>query len=157
MWDLPGPGLEPVSPALAGRFLTTAPPGKSDLWCFNMIYSSSHLPNSSRIETKNLTIIGAMKISSVVTTGGGRMVWNLQKSLILRELSLFNMSDSFLETPTHRACLSLTWFRACSVQAAFSPGHLLKTIGAIIWNLSCLSWKNNWGKQKADQTLQSKS
>ena len=28
-WDLPGPGLEPVSPALAGRFLTTAPPGKS--------------------------------------------------------------------------------------------------------------------------------
>ena len=29
MWDLPGPGLEPVSPALAGRFLTTVPPGKS--------------------------------------------------------------------------------------------------------------------------------
>ena len=29
MWDLPGPRLEPVSPALAGRFLTTMPPGKS--------------------------------------------------------------------------------------------------------------------------------
>ena len=29
MWDLPGPGLEPVSPALAGEFLTTVPPGKS--------------------------------------------------------------------------------------------------------------------------------
>ena len=29
MWDLPGPGLEPVCPALAGGFLTTAPPGKS--------------------------------------------------------------------------------------------------------------------------------
>ena len=28
MWDLPGPGLEPVSPALAGGFLTTAPPGR---------------------------------------------------------------------------------------------------------------------------------
>ena len=28
MWDLPGPGLEPVSPALAGGFLTTRPPGK---------------------------------------------------------------------------------------------------------------------------------
>ena len=28
MWDLPGPGLEPVSPALAGEFLTTEPPGK---------------------------------------------------------------------------------------------------------------------------------
>ena len=29
MWDLPGPGLEPVSPALAGRFLTTELRGKS--------------------------------------------------------------------------------------------------------------------------------
>ena len=28
MWDLPGPGLEPVSPALAGGFLTTVQPGK---------------------------------------------------------------------------------------------------------------------------------
>ena len=28
MWDLPRPGLEPVSPALADRFSTTAPPGK---------------------------------------------------------------------------------------------------------------------------------
>ena len=29
MWDLPRPGLEPVSPALAGGFLTTVPPGNS--------------------------------------------------------------------------------------------------------------------------------
>ena len=28
MWDLPRPGHEPVSPALAGRFSTTAPSGK---------------------------------------------------------------------------------------------------------------------------------
>ena len=28
MWDLPRPGLEPMFPALAGRFSTTAPPGK---------------------------------------------------------------------------------------------------------------------------------
>ena len=27
-WDLPGPRLEPMSPALAGGFLTTVPPGK---------------------------------------------------------------------------------------------------------------------------------
>ena len=30
MWDLPGPGLEPVSPALAGGLSTTAPPGKPE-------------------------------------------------------------------------------------------------------------------------------
>ena len=28
MWDLPGSGIEPVSPALTGRFFTTEPPGK---------------------------------------------------------------------------------------------------------------------------------
>ena len=28
MWDPPRPGLEPVSPSLAGRLSTTAPPGK---------------------------------------------------------------------------------------------------------------------------------
>ena len=31
MRDLPGQGLEPVSPALAGGFLTTAPPGKPSI------------------------------------------------------------------------------------------------------------------------------
>ena len=29
MWDPPGPGLEPMFPVLAGRLLTTVPPGKS--------------------------------------------------------------------------------------------------------------------------------
>ena len=32
--DLPRPGLEPVSPALAGRFSTTAPPGKPSVHNF---------------------------------------------------------------------------------------------------------------------------
>ena len=39
MWDLPRPGLEPVSPALAGRFSTTAPPRKPHL----MILVTCHL------------------------------------------------------------------------------------------------------------------
>ena len=34
MWDLPRPGLEPVSPELAGRFSTTAPPGKPTITFF---------------------------------------------------------------------------------------------------------------------------
>ena len=33
MWDLPRPGLEPVSPELAGRLSTTAPPGKPKGQC----------------------------------------------------------------------------------------------------------------------------
>ena len=38
MWDLPRPGLEPTSPALAGGFLTTAPPGKPWIYLFLIIF-----------------------------------------------------------------------------------------------------------------------
>ena len=34
MWDPPGPGPEPVSPASAGRPSTTAPPGKPQTSAF---------------------------------------------------------------------------------------------------------------------------
>ena len=38
MWNLPGRGIESVSPALAGEFLTTGPPGNSkDLFLFNIL------------------------------------------------------------------------------------------------------------------------
>ena len=37
MWDLPIPGLEPVSSALAGRFSTTAPPGKPGFFFYSQI------------------------------------------------------------------------------------------------------------------------
>ena len=37
MWDLPGPGIEPVSPVLADRVLTTALPGKS-CWHVSFIF-----------------------------------------------------------------------------------------------------------------------
>ena len=43
MWDLPRPGLEPVSLALAGRFLTTAPPGKPINLYFLMANDVEHL------------------------------------------------------------------------------------------------------------------
>lgn len=46
MWNLPGPGVKPMPSALAGRLLTTGPPGKSPCmfnpglvadcaWCLN--------------------------------------------------------------------------------------------------------------------------
>ncbi|XP_033258938.2 ornithine decarboxylase-like isoform X1 [Orcinus orca] len=34
MWDLPGPGLKPMSSALAGGFLTSVPPGKPEMMTF---------------------------------------------------------------------------------------------------------------------------
>ena len=35
MWGLPGPGVEPMSAGLAGRFSSTVPPGKSQLVLFD--------------------------------------------------------------------------------------------------------------------------
>ena len=43
MWDLPRPGLEPTSPALAGRFSTTAPPGKPPFGIYYCCYHSYYL------------------------------------------------------------------------------------------------------------------
>ena len=48
MWDLPGPGLEPVSPTLAGGFLTTAPRGKSPAPSFKKVLPALYvLPSTS--------------------------------------------------------------------------------------------------------------
>ena len=50
MWDLPRPGLEPVSPALAGRLSTTAPPGKPYLsFFFFFSYFSLIQENHTRL------------------------------------------------------------------------------------------------------------
>ena len=38
MWNLPGSGIKPVSPALAGRFFITEPPGKP----FGFFFSFGH-------------------------------------------------------------------------------------------------------------------
>ena len=51
MWDPPRPGLEPVSPALAGRFSTTAPPGKSQI-------RFSHWKNHPNIRGKDEVKVG---------------------------------------------------------------------------------------------------
>ena len=45
MWDLPRPGLEPVSPVLAGRLSTTAPPGKPYYCVFRIFKNISLIPN----------------------------------------------------------------------------------------------------------------
>ena len=41
-WDLPGPGIKPMSPALAGGFFTTEPPGTSLLVAILVLHLSNH-------------------------------------------------------------------------------------------------------------------
>ena len=58
MWDLPGPGIEPMSPALAGRFFTTEPPGKPS--------PGLHMPTLLR-ERQNLNLVQATVILEFVS------------------------------------------------------------------------------------------
>ena len=47
MWDLPRPGLEPMSPALAGRFSTTVPPGKPLSSFLILVFTAVNFPLST--------------------------------------------------------------------------------------------------------------
>ena len=47
-WDLPGPGMEPTSPALAGGFLPTVPLGKPFRWLFKNVTHGLILMNENR-------------------------------------------------------------------------------------------------------------
>ena len=63
MWNLPKPGVKPVSPALAGRFLSTVPLGKS---CSPLLISVK-----MRRECQ-------LPASPVVDAGGAQCCWERQ-------------------------------------------------------------------------------
>ena len=54
MWDFPRPGLEPLSPALAGRLSTTAPPGKPST---KFLIKTSDMLGSLFLEGSGVNII----------------------------------------------------------------------------------------------------
>ena len=61
IWDLPRPGLESVSPALAGRFSTTAPPGKpKDSWL--KVFLKKWLKTELELTTKLQVTISNRKL-----------------------------------------------------------------------------------------------
>ena len=71
MWDLPGPGIKPVSPALAGGFLTTAPPGKpTPYYLFDAVVSVMISPNLAILIGKfiSLFFVGITDIFAFICT-----------------------------------------------------------------------------------------
>ena len=50
LWDLPRPGMEAISPALAGGFLSTTPQGKSQFYGFWQTHSDMYLPTQHHTE-----------------------------------------------------------------------------------------------------------
>ena len=86
MWDLSGPGLDPVSPALAGGLLTTVPPGKSHEYSFesgcpaSLILFPSWLPLALALEMPELDELQGW--AGIASVGLGSP---LGSSLLLRE------------------------------------------------------------------------
>ena len=92
MWDLPRPGLEPVSPALAGRFSTTAPPGKPLFHFWWELYKIEFTKIPLFMRHKRVVILQTVSVS----------VWNYS----------FSTSKLPTTTPTFTAALftiAKTW------------------------------------------------
>ena len=69
MWDIPGLGIEPVSPALAGEFFTTEPPGKPKIEAFNCMvrrYTAYHFCSQSVGQTSHMVPTYFLKIELCV-------------------------------------------------------------------------------------------
>ena len=75
MWDLPGPGIEHISPTLAGRFFTTEPPGKPFFFKWGPLFSFLILARSSFFKLINLTTALGIFSRSIWTLTCG--IWAL--------------------------------------------------------------------------------
>ena len=57
VWDLPGPGIKPMSPESAGGVFDTEPPGKPHDLCFNLLHAHDGVETEvSESLSKNSTL-----------------------------------------------------------------------------------------------------
>ena len=61
MWNLPRPGTEPMSPAKAGRFLTTGPPGKSSFKKFSRGFPGGPVVKTPRLHGRVQSLVGELR------------------------------------------------------------------------------------------------
>ena len=69
LWDLPGPRIEPLSPALAGGFLTTEPPGKSLYYCFQNQSSDGYFSSFQPFANYNKQLHTSFHMEASVSIG----------------------------------------------------------------------------------------
>ena len=106
MWDLPGTGIEPVSPALAGRSFTTDPPGK---------------PWSPRFLIKNRktdgSVLGLFPSRCIAVQMGG------DKSQCFRTEWVFNSSEAWRRGRPNRRNSSLQFLSFGDLVLKVSPDN----------------------------------
>ena len=64
-WNLPGAAIEPMSPASAGRFLTTGPRGKSYLTCLDFLLPTRPWASLVAQTIKNLPAMQKTQVQSL--------------------------------------------------------------------------------------------
>ena len=124
MWNLSGPGIESLSPALAGESLTTGPPGKSHSFVL-IVHIHQGLILGSQFCSAGLCIcFSASAVTWCFRVYG--MVWRV--SLLFHsagELNLFLLSS----VSGHVCCLCFLVIKTCAalnmdVQASVSTPEL---------------------------------
>ena len=85
MWDPPGPGIEPVSPALAGGFLTTVPPGKSLKGFFKVAVLKVESVDPWRKSTKFFLGIHKVKVIFMVMLRLGDIFHCVEFALVIQK------------------------------------------------------------------------
>ena len=106
MWNLSRAGTEPVSPALAGRFLTTGPPGKPLFSTLKILFY--HVIILSSLLFIFLRSLLFCSYSAIVT------VWVIYLSYLLRFFSVFLMLCSFTTT----CQIWISYYLSCQVLEA---------------------------------------
>ena len=136
MWNLPVSGIEPVSPALAGRFLTTRPLGK----CNYALFFKPQCSGLNRHSTYPSLYQGMWKLTTtaiIIAMAAYLLSWPLFLSYFwcfwkkwIKWVSLHVLYACPLEIGTCHWCLPPTSIRikSCAVAAADFQ-HSLKRVG----------------------------
>ena len=114
MWDLPRPGLEPVSPALAGRFSTTVPPGKPYFFFFNIFFKKINL--FIYFIFLRWVFVAACGLSLVAASGGYSSLWCAGFSLRWL-LSLWSTGFGRVGFSSYGTWAQLSWLVGSRAQA----------------------------------------
>ena len=78
MWDLPAPGIKPMSPSWKGRLLTTGPPGKPSVY-------SCHLFLISFASLRSLPFLSFIVLVMIYSSPTSYLVFLSLKSEILKD------------------------------------------------------------------------
>ena len=104
MCDLPRPGIEPVSPALAGGFLTTAPPGKPEAYVLTD-RNIAYLGSCEEVDSWLPLLLSGNFLLPAPSEGDKRGISDLVKEFL-------NLPASHL-SPKRSTAIPCVWVNVC--------------------------------------------